>query len=81
MTNTTNNLDPQRNKPTAHAAAAPAPNPAQIAAPPPAKPKTEAMVRDARLKAALKANMARRKGQAQARAVPKTSPSGNDINE
>ena len=33
-----------------------------------AKPKTESSVRDARLKAALKANMARRKGQARARA-------------
>ncbi len=31
-------------------------------------PKSEAAVRDARLKAALKANMARRKGQARARA-------------
>ena len=37
-------------------------------APAPAKPKTENAVRDARLKAALKANMARRKGQARARA-------------
>ena len=50
---------------------APAPSPTNTAVSPvsPAGvPKTEAMVRDARLKAALKANMARRKGQARARA-------------
>ena len=48
---------------------------------PAAKPKTEAMVRDARLKAALKANMARRKGQARARADSGHDPSNVEKNE
>lgn len=50
-----------------------------------AKPKSESDVRDARLKAALKANMARRKGQARARADGGTSggapPAANNKNE
>ncbi len=46
-----------------------------------AKPKTEAAVRDARLKAALKANMARRKGQARARAGVDAHPAGIEKNE
>ena len=41
---------------------------------------TEAMMRDARLKAALKANMARRKGQARARAGAEPVRSDNDKN-
>jgi len=47
----------------------------------PAKAKTEASVRDARLKAALKANMARRKGQARARAGSGTDPSNIEKNK
>ena len=46
-----------------------------------AKPNTKASVRDARLKAALKANMARRKGQARARAGAGADPQHNDHNE
>ena len=63
--------DPQRPDPTdlpataGTAAHKTAVRPAPAAAP---GPKSEAAVRDARLKAALKANMARRKGQARARA-------------
>ncbi len=36
--------------------------------------KTEAQIREDRLKAALKANMARRKAQAKARAQPLSAP-------
>jgi len=54
---------------------------ARPASAPLAKPKTEAMVRDARLKAALKANMARRKGQARARASTDVDPTDIEKNE
>ena len=40
----------------------------------PAGPKPQAPGRDDRLKAALQANLARRKGQARARAHPDTDP-------
>ena len=68
MSNDTDSQTPEPPKVAANSAAPAGADQARSTAPPPAKPKTEASVRDARLKAALKANMARRKGQARARA-------------
>lgn len=48
----------------------------------PAKPKSQAeSLRDQRLKAALKANMARRKAQARGRADQQATDSSSDNNE
>lgn len=49
--------------------------------PPENSKKTQEAARDARLKAALKANMARRKAQARGRAVQDSDDSGKSNND
>ena len=81
MSHDTDKQRPKAPEMTASTHLGPAADQARPAALPAAKPKTKAIVWDARLKAALKANMARRKGQARARADSDTDLPDIEKNE
>ena len=81
MRKDTSTAGPKPSETTGDVSLSPKADRVRVAASARAMPKTEASVRDARLKAALKANMARRKGQARARTGADAGVAGNDKNE